>query len=342
MAVGSYETGSGDQRALVERYDGAGWRLEVVPSPGAGAVLRSVACAAASWCVAVGSAGASDDPAQQEALLETWDGGRWWLGGVPALPRPSSFESVECRTATSCKAVGWSSASGVATPFVDSWDGHGWRLVSLPFPSQGANDGGFLRSIACPGPSRCLAAGLLSTNDGGDGTATLAEAWSGAAWKLLDTPSPEVLSGDMSALQAIACPAVATCFAAGSYARGNVFNTMDQTLVEAWNGSAWSQVPAAALGAGRQSALSAIACPGATLCLAAGWSADAAQSRRGLVETWNGRSWSVASGLGDFGEWRGLSCPQAELCLLAGSSFDGADPLGHAAAAWWHGPGTSA
>lgn len=333
FAVGSYESGTGSREPLVEHYDGSGWSVQVAPAPGPDAVLRSVACSGAPWCVA---AGASDvaDPAHQRALLETWDGRGWSASAVPALPEPSSFEAAQCDPTGGCRVVGWSSTSGVATPFVDSWDGRRWTLALLPIPGQGANDGGFLRSIACPGPRSCLAAGLLSTNDGGDGTATLAEAWNGSGWTLLDTPSPEVLTGDMSALQSIACAAPNSCFAVGFYARGNVFNTAPQPLVEAWNGSAWSAVSRASPNSASQGELNAVDCPAPSTCVAAGWSTGAGSSRRGLVETWNGLQWGTAGGLDLVGEWHGVSCPRPGLCLLVGESQA---QRGRVAAAWWRG-----
>ncbi|HEX6488702.1 MAG TPA: hypothetical protein VF137_07510 [Candidatus Dormibacteraeota bacterium] len=340
FAVGSYEGGAGSREPLVEHYDGSGWSVQVAPSRGSAAVLRSVACSSAGWCVA-GGASEVADPAHQHALLETWDGRRWSMTTVPALPDPSSLQAAQCDATVSCRVVGWSSASGVATPFVDTWNGHTWTLASLPVPGQGANDGGFLQSIACTGPRSCLAVGLLSTNDGGDGTATLAEAWNGSRWALLDTPSPEVLTGDMSALQSIACAAASSCFAVGSYARGNVFNTSQEALLEAWNGSDWSVVTRASPDSGSQSELNTVACPTRSTCVAAGWSTDGGQQKRGLVVAWNGLEWGTVAGLDGAGEWHGVSCPRSGMCLLVGESQGAGDKLGRAAAAWWRGPSGS-
>jgi hypothetical protein len=318
LAVGSYSDGSAERRALAEAWDGSGWQLLNPLSPSGDTALAAIACPASQWCLAVGTTGPEEDPARRHALAERWTGAGWSLVTLPAVAEPSALAAVECRTASSCQALGWSSSTGSAQPFVDAWDGRRWRHTWLPIPDPGANEGAQLGAIACPSSGFCKATGLLSTNDGGDGTRTLAETWNGSTWEIGSTPSPAVLAGDLSSLQGVACSATASCIAVGFYDAGNVFNAARRALIESWNGAGWTQSAAPGLPAGLQSALAAVACTGSDRCLAVGATTDPSGNPAALVEEWDGRAWSVLPKLAFPGSLHAVTCPAAGICLLAG------------------------
>src|SRR5262249_32220554 len=97
-----------------------------------------------------------------------------------------------------------------------------------------------------------------------------------------------------------------------------------KTLVERWNGTAWSIVPSPNR-AGVDELLS-VSCVSASACTAVGWSAPSSKSGpssvRTLVETWNGTAWPIAPspnpGTGTGNALFGVSCVTAAFCAAVG------------------------
>ena len=69
-----------------------------------------------------------------------------------------------------------------------------------------------------------MAAGLADSG--------LIEAWNGAVWSIVPSPSP----GSGSALISASCASTTFCAAVGSYAT----ETSGGTLIDRWNGHAWT------------------------------------------------------------------------------------------------------
>jgi hypothetical protein len=72
---------------------------------------------------------------------------------------------------------------------------------------------------------------------------TLAEHWTGTAWRQVASPSPGGRGG--SWLNSVAAPSSGSAWAVGSYNHGNV----SRNLAEHWNGTAWQAVPIPGRGA---------------------------------------------------------------------------------------------
>ncbi len=83
-------------------------------------------------------------------------------------------------------------------------------------------------------------------------------------------------------LNGVSCVSAGSCVAVGY--RG------DKTLIQSWNGTAWSVVPSADLGIG--SALYGVSCSSASSCMATGVYIDSS-GHHALFESWNGADWSV-------------------------------------------------
>ena len=88
LAVGSYAVGS-DSRALIESWDGAGWKILSAPSPpgATSSVLRTIACDAPDRCLAAGSY-RSVSPTET-AYSALWDGASWTVVPTPASGPPA-------------------------------------------------------------------------------------------------------------------------------------------------------------------------------------------------------------------------------------------------------------
>src|SRR5439155_15874906 len=109
-------------------------------------------------------------------------------------------------------------------------------------------------------------------------------------------------------LLGVSCVSGTSCFAVG-VGVGN-------TLVEQWNGTAWSIV-ASADPAG-YSFLYGVACTSSTSCQAVGTTDDKTK----LIEQWNGTSWSIVPSPSPSGPSNarllGVSCPTTTSCFAVG------------------------
>lgn len=194
--------------------------------------LHGVWCISASDCVAVGNHFSANGLGR--ALIERWNGSTWSV--VPS-PAPAHFphsgaelDGVTCVSATDCLAVGWyqfSHSSSRELPFSVRWNGSAWSQVGAPRP---ATRSGF-ESVSCPAAA-CVAVGNDVTS--GSPVISLAEGWSGTKWTVQPTPNPA--GADFTFLHGVSCISGSNCWAAGEWGSP----TGPRTLIEHWNGSAWS------------------------------------------------------------------------------------------------------
>lgn len=264
IAVGDVTSSSSPGLTLAESWDGTAWTTQRTANQSGSQVmdnrLLGVSCPAASACIAVGSYQSGD---QTFPLAERWNGNRWTLMSVPSPPGAftSSLTAVSCSTGNACIAVGTSNdGHGVDLPLAGQWNGHGWSLLPVPSPTS---EGGKLAGVSCGAVNACTAVGQF-VDQAGAQTFALAEQWNGSAWSIQASPSP---SGAADAfLSGVSCPAVISCDAVGHF-----FNSAnaDLTLAQSWDGSAWS-IQATPNPGSLADALSAVACPSATSCVAVG------------------------------------------------------------------------
>jgi hypothetical protein len=256
VAVGYYlDPVSGALRTLVENWDGNTWTITPSPTPGVSGYLTAVSCATARSCVAVGVY--QDAAYTFRTLAETWDGTTWT---VAAIPTPGSFtdlRGVSCVTARSCVAVGVYDNLGISRTLVETWDGTSWRIV--PSPNVGAGNNG-LFGVSCATPRSCVAVGVYDNLGPGR---TLVETWDGKTWTVTPSPTPG-LSGYLSA---VSCATATSCVAVGFYTED--WNSPFRTLVETWDGAAWTIVPSPSPGT-TFNFLNGVSCPIPTACVAVG------------------------------------------------------------------------
>jgi hypothetical protein len=147
---------------------------------------------------------------------------------MPVRPTPSHIPAdgllgISCQAAA-CMAVG---SRANARPLAQRWNGSAWTVT--PAGTARAVQYG----VSCAGPGAFMAVG--GTN-GGNGQ-VFAERWTGARWHAIRTPSPA--RGAAASLVGVACASTASCWGVGSYLRGQ----QSRSLIEHWNGQAWSIVP---------------------------------------------------------------------------------------------------
>jgi hypothetical protein len=116
------------------------------------------------------------------------------------------------------------------------------------------------------------------------------------------------------ALNSVSCVTAANCMAVGLSNTNN-----DGALAETWNGKAWKTVsvpvPVSNVGA-----LTGVSCTSATRCVAVGTYSNADNANGSLlVETWNGKAWTIAPvPQGSGGALTGVSCATAKSCVAVG------------------------
>jgi hypothetical protein len=186
-AIGSKVSvpGSGQSAILAAQWNGRAWKLEPVPKPAGGpGRMRSVACASATYCVAVGVNYAKQGMTSQRPASVVWNGSSWKLAPVPYPQQATDagLFGVSCTAATSCAAVGnYTPGPGGGQTMADRWNGTTWtRQYSATPPGFPVV---YLSSVSCPASGVCIAVGIK-----GQQHHTLAERWDGSAWVLTPTP----------------------------------------------------------------------------------------------------------------------------------------------------------
>ena len=291
IAVGTYYNGVNVSFTLAESWNGTAW--SVMPSPNGGfGYLNGVSCVSATSCVAVGS------------LIESWNGTAWTV-----MPSPGGgpLVAVSCVSATSCMAVGNSYNTGTRAyqTLIESWDGTTWTVA--PSPNRGIGD--FLSGVSCTSARVCEAVGRYYTTC--CLTRTLVESWNGTDWSVV--PSPNRGTNNDNSLFAVSCTSARVCKAVGE----SGYISVAKTLVESWNGTAWSVVRSPNLGTISNS-LYAVSCTASSSCMAVGEGIGGPINS--LTESWNGTTWSIVPNhVGNLSNYLvGVSCVTATACMAAG------------------------
>jgi hypothetical protein len=300
---------------LVESWNGTAWSVVPSPDPGSGDnILYGVSCVSATACTAVGVSiqKVTGGGRTSEALVESWDGTAWSVVPTPD-PANRTLDGVSCVSATDCTAVGGSGRP--TTPLVESWNGTAWSVV--PSPGKGAIYSGLL-AVSCVSATACTAVGGYYNAQ--DMPRTLAESWNGTAWSVVPSPNR---GPDENGLDGVSCVSATDCTAVGTAV--GTGGKDQRTLVESWDGTAWSVVPSPNRGSGNDDFLTGVSCVSATACTAVGryFPTNHGLGVHTLVESWNGTAWSAVPTPNKVtGSGRnyldGVSCVPATACNAVG------------------------
>jgi hypothetical protein len=321
MAVGANTPQMANQ-LVAERWNGTRWTRASMPKP-AGAdivTIGGVACPSRSECVAVGT-GYPPPSSKSDVtfpIADYWNGSRWTAGRAAAAGSGGAFAAVSCSAARNCYAVGeyTPKSTNNFVPLIEHWNGKSWSKQNAPVPS--GTTFGELTAVSCRSATFCVAVGT-------DGSGVLIERLTTSGWSKT-TPR----SAPAAMLYGVSCPSASSCFAVGSS-----LTTSGGSLVERWNGRAWSAsttpVPHGASDAGLQS----VSCVSATRCLAVG---DYGTNGVYAV-SWNGSGWHLVSMTttgGHIGAFYAVSCLAATNCVaLTGTTQFAASTRSESA--FWNG-----
>ncbi len=267
-AVGFYFS-LGGNATLILHWDGAAW--SVVPSPSTGTNhwnhLLGVTCASASDCFAVGYNTGPTNTTRQ-IMIARWNGVAWSLSTALGLPSAQNAElfGATCPSESNCWAVGYYTNGGISQPLIERWDGAAW--LPFPSPSLTPTSSSLLLGVTCNSPTDCWAVGQ-TTSATGTNTQTLTQHWNGAAWSVVPSPNTSPVRDNF--LFGVSCTSSANCWAVGYHKDSD---GIPQTLVQQWDGTAWSIAPTPNRirpnGATLKNYLKAVECPLPTRCFATG------------------------------------------------------------------------
>lgn len=224
------------------------------------------------------------------------------------------LNGVACVAAKSCVAVGDDRTRNL--PIARAWNGTTWASSPVKLPTGATN--GDLTMVSCATAKSCVAIGEYNR-----GAGILTESWNGRKWTAGKLPPP---AGPRVFVNALSCPAVNDCLAAGYYAQ--VKGYMTYPLAEWWNGRKWTTArlphPAKSIFV----YLNGVSCASARSCAAVG-EADLSTGTGGaFAETWNGTTWSdsmppIPKGGSFTNALSSVSCASKASCVAVGGYFAG-------------------
>jgi len=271
-------------RALAELWNGSDWAQEVTPLPSRAAwvSLSAVSCTGPDDCTAVGGYIKTAANAQEQPLVEHWNGNTW---AVETVPNPHAengalLSAVSCTAPNACTAAGgYTYADVVNAVFAYRWNGSTWSHENQQNPLGGEMN--IDASVSCSGDSACTSVGTWVDDNGL--TQPLVEYWGGKSWTRQSAPDP--VGADVTELAGISCPTAHVCQAVGNTA-SNYNGYPAVTLAEGWNGTAWVLDTTPDQVGAIYSTLNGVTCASASDCVAVGSTSPSSSKTNTLVEVY--------------------------------------------------------
>jgi hypothetical protein len=189
-----------------------------------------------------------------------------------------------------------------------------WSIIpSTPRLNPGSV-GDFLAGVSCTNATRCMAVGYDTSGNGR--VATLIESWNGKAWSVTRSRSRASIG---NVLSGVSCTSPRRCVAVGYYENGN---EPRPTLVESWNGKAWSVTPSPNPTGRADNTFDGVSCTSATSCVAVGhywFNSFNSPGSQTLALAWNGAAWSIAYTPTFDAVLNSVSCTSPTSCVAVGS-----------------------
>ncbi len=269
----------------VEAEASTGW--EVWPSPNVGIndnALLGVAATSATNAWAVGVFFTGD---LGQTLIEHWNGTTWEVQPSPNVgSRRNVLNGVAATSATNAWAVGAFNYNGSPRQtLIEHWDGTAWSVQPSPNPGSYSST---LSGVAATSATDAWAVGH-SFNGFGTTDQTLIEHWDGTVWTVQPSPNVPHTNND---LNGVAATSGTHAWAVGDYFADTAHGLhVSRTLVEHWNGTAWTVQPSPNVGR-IENALFGVAATSGTNAWAVGYSFNGGPPLT-LIEHWNGTAWVV-------------------------------------------------
>jgi hypothetical protein len=216
----------------------------------------------------------------------------WVTYDCPNLGSTNFLAGVAGISRSEAWAVGYAyDQSSTQVTVTQHWDGASWSIITSPNPGTaelcGAASyaGNTLSSVSALSARNVWAVGSLC----GPGTArTLVIHWDGNGWSVI--PSPNKSPIDDSELLAVSALAPNDVWAVGDYQVA--FEYEWETLIEHWDGTAWSIVPSPNPAGSDITYLNGVSAVSSSDIWAVGYSHGGA---RPLIEHYDGQSWTIVA-----------------------------------------------
>ena len=205
--------------------------------------------------------------------------------GAAQAPRDVIITDVSCPSAARCVTVGNDVTGNSARPLAELWNGTTWTDTHPSQPAHATSTRVF--GVSCPTRRACVAVGDYDTTADPLGR-PYAQIWNGRTWKI--TPVPQPASHTFSGLNSVSCATARSCVAVGNVLVGE-HNTAYSVV---WNGRKWHLEWVRLRSLTTYSRLAGVSCTGPRSCTAAGeYQRHDSSKSRTLVETFNGREWTI-------------------------------------------------
>jgi hypothetical protein len=297
IGVGYNSAGSGSARVIPIVNGIAGTPVAV---PGV-FILSGVGCASATTCYAVGLALPPAAPFTSVVVPIT----NGVPGAVQTVPGSTQLTGVACSSSVECIAVGQLKSPvgnplGITVPIVSG-------VATAPVPDALVQN---LSKVACGAPTVCVATASTGSLAAGNFHAYTVSIAAGVPAAPVEVP------GALAGLADIASTSAATCFAVGDK-RTDVAPFDEGALVSVNVGVGTSTQLYT-----ETEALTAIACPGASACVAGGRVGGATPGGQ-LVPISNGVVDSFVNVGPDLAGIDGIACGSATSCVAVGLGANG-------------------
>jgi len=232
------------------------------------------------------------------------------------------FLGVAAVSASDVWVVGEDGAPSAPQSLIEHWDGTAWSVV----PSPNSASGGYLVGVAALSSTNVWAVGSTGSPYVGQ---TLIEHWDGATWSLVASPNPSGATNPY--LASVAGDAANDVWAVGyaNYPAATPGVTVAQTLIEHWNGTAWSIVPSPNFSTTLADQLAAVTAIAGNNAWAVGKTQKLPEFQDNtLILHWDGASWTIDSSFSIGGDLHGISAPSAsDVWAVGGASGPNYTPL---------------
>jgi hypothetical protein len=260
-AVGSSTTSNFVRQTLIEHWNGRQW--SIVASPNVAALDNGLTAVSAVSATDVWAVGTSSGTNGYQTLIEHWNGTSWRIVSNPGV---GMLNGVAAIATNNVWAVGSRASTNNIQTLIEHWDGRQWNVVASAGPGLASNT---LSAVAAISANNIWAVGDFSNSVGPHAPySPLIEHWNGKAWSIVASPT----QGTSDLIGGIAAVSASNIWVVGDYTRDidPAFGTY-LTLIEHWNGTAWSVVNSPSPGSIASDLVSAAAIPKTGKVWAAGF-----------------------------------------------------------------------
>jgi len=244
------------------------------------------------------------------SLIMHWNGSSWAV----SYDQPVGyFLGVSAVSASDAWAVGGTSWWNPSQTLAEHWDGTSWTQVATPIQGGSA----VFNAVAATSATNAWAVGGIGPGPGVPASASpLIEHWDGTAW----SAQPFAVPTDGGQFTAVAAISADDAWAVGSTG-GVSEGTGQATMIEHWDGSAWTRVPSPDP-PGSANRLSGVTILPNEDAWAVGFTTAYDGTWQALTEYWDGSTWTVVPNPDPTGDTnlRGVAAASADDVWAVGYS----------------------